>query len=166
MGLANVGAYGMSLSSNYNTRPIIAEIMVNGSKDKIIRKRQTLESLVNKPNVKLINLGSSCIYPLGVEVPIKEESLMTGKLEPTNSPYAMAKLTAIEIGDAIKKEHPAVEIESSTENDSRLERLPVNRRSRLPVIIYYKNDVYASHILGKRDYQEVQRWFNTLGINA
>ncbi len=64
-----------------------------------------LESLINKPNVKLINLGSSCIYPLGVEVPIKEESLMTGKLEPTNSPYAMAKLTAIEIADAIKKEH-------------------------------------------------------------
>ena len=30
---------------------------------------------------------------------------MTGKLEPTNSPYAMAKLTAIEIGDALKKEH-------------------------------------------------------------
>ena len=47
MGLTNVGAYGMSLSSNYNSRPIIAEIMVNGSKDKIIRKRQTLESLVN-----------------------------------------------------------------------------------------------------------------------
>ena len=47
VGLANVGAYGMSLSSNYNTRPVIAEIMVNGSKDKIIRKRQTLESLVN-----------------------------------------------------------------------------------------------------------------------
>tara|TARA_Y100000590_G_scaffold22715_1_gene26195 strand:+ start:144 stop:1373 length:1230 start_codon:yes stop_codon:yes gene_type:complete len=47
VGLANVGAYGMSLSSNYNTRPIIAEIMVKDSKDKIIRKRQTLESLVN-----------------------------------------------------------------------------------------------------------------------
>ena len=47
IGLANVGAYGMSLSSNYNTRPIIAEIMVRGSKDKVIRKRQTLESLVN-----------------------------------------------------------------------------------------------------------------------
>ena len=47
VGLTNVGAYGMSLSSNYNTRPIIAEIMVNGSKNKIIRKRQTLESLVN-----------------------------------------------------------------------------------------------------------------------
>ena len=47
MGLANVGAYGMSLSSNYNTRPIIAEVMIKGSKDKVIRKRQTLESLVN-----------------------------------------------------------------------------------------------------------------------
>ena len=47
VGLTNVGAYGMSLSSNYNTRPIIAEIIVNGSKHKIIRKRQSLQSLVN-----------------------------------------------------------------------------------------------------------------------
>jgi len=47
IGLANVGAYGMSLSSNYNARPIIAEIMVSGSKHKIIRKRQSLENLVN-----------------------------------------------------------------------------------------------------------------------
>ena len=45
--LANVGAYGMSLSSNYNTRPIIAEIAVNGSKHKVIRKRQSFESLIN-----------------------------------------------------------------------------------------------------------------------
>ena len=45
--LANVGAYGMSLSSNYNARPIIAEIMVSGSKHKIIRKRQSLENLIN-----------------------------------------------------------------------------------------------------------------------
>ena len=47
VGIENVGAYGMSLSSNYNTRPIIAEVIVKGSKDKVIRKRQTLESLVN-----------------------------------------------------------------------------------------------------------------------
>ena len=45
--LANVGAYGMSLSSNYNTRPTIAEVMVSGSKHKMIRKRQSLENLVN-----------------------------------------------------------------------------------------------------------------------
>ena len=47
VGLTNAGAYGMSLSSNYNTRPIIAEIMVTGSKHKVIRKRQSLENLVN-----------------------------------------------------------------------------------------------------------------------
>tara|TARA_Y100000590_G_scaffold306331_1_gene345599 strand:- start:743 stop:1972 length:1230 start_codon:yes stop_codon:yes gene_type:complete len=45
--LTHVGAYGMSLSSNYNSRPIIAEIMVSGSKHKIIKKRQSLENLVN-----------------------------------------------------------------------------------------------------------------------
>ena len=45
--LANVGAYGMSLSSNYNTRPSIAEVMVSGSKHRVIRKRQSLKNLVN-----------------------------------------------------------------------------------------------------------------------
>ena len=37
----------MSLTSNYNTRPIIAEILVSGSKLKLIKKRQSLESLIN-----------------------------------------------------------------------------------------------------------------------
>ncbi len=64
-----------------------------------------IESLIKYPEIKLINLGSSCIYPLGAEVPITESSLLTGKLEPTNSPYAMAKLTAIEMGDAISKQY-------------------------------------------------------------
>jgi len=45
--ITDVGAYGMSLSSNYNTRPIISEIMVNGSKHKLIKKRQSLETLIN-----------------------------------------------------------------------------------------------------------------------
>ena len=45
--LLNAGAYGMSLSSNYNTRPTIAEVVVNGSKHKMIRKRQSLENLIN-----------------------------------------------------------------------------------------------------------------------
>jgi GDP-L-fucose synthase len=64
-----------------------------------------LESLIPFPNIKLINLGSSCIYPLGTEIPIVEEKLMTGKLEPTNSPYAMAKLTSIEMGNALKVQY-------------------------------------------------------------
>jgi GDP-L-fucose synthase len=63
-----------------------------------------IESISKFPETKLINLGSSCIYPLGAEVPISESTLMTGKLEPTNSPYAMAKLAAIEMGDAISKQ--------------------------------------------------------------
>ena len=64
-----------------------------------------LESLIPFSNIKLINLGSSCIYPLGAKIPIQENSLLSGKLEPTNSPYAMAKLTAIEMGDALTKQH-------------------------------------------------------------
>ena len=64
-----------------------------------------LESIINYPEIKVVNLGSSCIYPLDAPNPISESSLMTGKLEPTNSPYAMAKLTAIEIGDALSKQY-------------------------------------------------------------
>jgi len=45
--ITDVGAYGISLASNYNTRPIAAEIMVSGSKHKIIKKRQSLENLIN-----------------------------------------------------------------------------------------------------------------------
>lgn len=64
-----------------------------------------LESLINHPEIRLINLGSSCIYPLDASNPIDEDSLMTGPLEPTNSPYAMAKLTAIEMGNALKQQY-------------------------------------------------------------
>jgi len=45
--IMNVGAYGMSLSSNYNTRPTVAEILVSGSKYKLIKKRQSLKTLIN-----------------------------------------------------------------------------------------------------------------------
>ena len=45
--IANVGAYGASLSSNYNTRPLIAEILVNKNKLKFIRKKQNLLKLIN-----------------------------------------------------------------------------------------------------------------------
>ena len=44
--LTHVGAYGMSLSSNYNIRPTVAEIMVSGSKHKLIKKRQNLKDLI------------------------------------------------------------------------------------------------------------------------
>ncbi|MBI4707966.1 MAG: GDP-L-fucose synthase [Candidatus Omnitrophica bacterium] len=46
---------------------------------------------------KLLNLGSSCIYPKFAPQPMKEEHLLTGPLEPTNEPYAIAKITAIKL---------------------------------------------------------------------
>ena len=61
-----------------------------------------LESCIPHPHIKIINLGSSCIYPLNASNPISEDSFMDGKLEPTNSPYAMAKLSGIELGRSLK----------------------------------------------------------------
>lgn len=46
---------------------------------------------------KLINLGSSCIYPKHAPQPMKEDHLLTGALEPTNEPYAIAKISAIKL---------------------------------------------------------------------
>lgn len=46
---------------------------------------------------KLLNFGSSCIYPKFAPQPLKEEYLLSGQLEPTNEPYAIAKITAIKL---------------------------------------------------------------------
>jgi len=46
--IMDVGAYGASLSSNYNTKPLIAELLVNKRKTKIIRKKQDLQNLINR----------------------------------------------------------------------------------------------------------------------
>ena len=55
-------------------------------------------------DIKIINLGSSCIYPLDAKNPIKEDYFMNGKLEHTNSPYAMAKIAGIEIGRSMNSQ--------------------------------------------------------------
>lgn len=54
---------------------------------------------------KLLNLGSSCIYPKHAPQPLKEEYLLTGPLEPTNRAYAVAKIAAIELCDAYRAQH-------------------------------------------------------------
>lgn len=64
-----------------------------------------LEASIPYQDIQIINLGSSCIYPLNAENPINEDSLLTGKLEPTNSPYAIAKIAAIEIGRSMSLQH-------------------------------------------------------------
>ncbi len=53
---------------------------------------------------KLIQLGSSCIYPRDAPQPIAEEALMTGPLEPTNAPYALAKIAAIKLCESYSAE--------------------------------------------------------------
>lgn len=54
---------------------------------------------------KLINLGSSCIYPRDARIPIKEEYLLTGPLEHTNEPYAIAKIAALKMCESFHKQH-------------------------------------------------------------
>lgn len=56
---------------------------------------------------KLLNLGSSCIYPKLAPQPLKENYLLTGDLEPTNRAYAIAKIAAIELCDAYRVQHGA-----------------------------------------------------------
>ena len=54
---------------------------------------------------KLLFLGSSCIYPKNSIQPIKEKYLLDGKLEPTNEPYAIAKIAGIKMCEAYKMQH-------------------------------------------------------------
>lgn len=54
---------------------------------------------------KLMNLGSSCIYPKLAPQPMKEEYLLSGELEPTNEPYAIAKIAAIKLCSSYNRQH-------------------------------------------------------------
>ncbi|HLF45854.1 MAG TPA: NAD-dependent epimerase/dehydratase family protein, partial [Chitinophagaceae bacterium] len=54
---------------------------------------------------KLLFLGSSCIYPRLAPQPLKEEYLLTGLLEPSNEPYAIAKIAGIKMCDAYRSQY-------------------------------------------------------------
>ena len=51
MAILDAGAYGMSLASNYNTRPRAAEVLVDGKRVKLIRRRETLKDLLGPEQV-------------------------------------------------------------------------------------------------------------------
>lgn len=53
----------------------------------------------------LLQLGSSCIYPKAVPQPMKEDALLTGTLEPTNEPYAVAKIAGIKLCESYNRQH-------------------------------------------------------------
>lgn len=69
--------------------------------DFIYQNLQIASNLIHASHVynvhKLINLGSSCIYPRDAKIPITEDSLLTDVLEKTNEPYAIAKIAAIKL---------------------------------------------------------------------
>lgn len=57
-------------------------------------------------NVKrLLFLGSTCIYPRAVEQPMREDALLTGTLEPSNEPYALAKIAGIKLCESYNRQH-------------------------------------------------------------
>ena len=81
---------------------------------------------------KLLYLGSSCIYPRGASQPMREESLLTGKLEPTNEPYAIAKIAGIKLCQSYRRQYGC------------------NFISGMPTNLYGPNDNFdlaSSHVL-------------------
>jgi len=81
---------------------------------------------------KLLFLGSSCIYPKLAPQPLLEESILTGLLEPTNEPYAIAKIAGIKMCDAYRNQYGC------------------NFISAMPTNLYGPNDNYdlnSSHVL-------------------
>ena len=81
---------------------------------------------------KLLYLGSSCIYPRLCEQPMREEHLLSGLLEPTNEPYAIAKIAGIKLCQAYRKQYGA------------------NFISAMPTNLYGPNDNFdltSSHVL-------------------
>jgi len=81
---------------------------------------------------KLLFLGSSCIYPKMSPQPIKEEYLLTGLLEPTNEPYAIAKIAGIKLAETFRSQYGS------------------NFISAMPTNLYGPNDNYDlnnSHVL-------------------
>jgi nucleoside-diphosphate-sugar epimerase len=54
---------------------------------------------------RLLFLGSSCIYPRDAAQPMREDALLTGPLEPTNEPYALAKISGIKLCESLNRQH-------------------------------------------------------------
>ncbi len=73
--------------------------------DNLMIEGNIIEAAHREDVEKLLFLGSTCIYPKFAEQPIREESLLTGELEPTNEWYAIAKIAGIKLCQAYRKQH-------------------------------------------------------------
>jgi GDP-L-fucose synthase len=74
-------------------------------RDNIAIQSNVIHSAWEYGATKLLFLGSSCIYPKFSPQPIREESLLDGKLEPTNQPYAIAKIAGIEMCASYRRQY-------------------------------------------------------------
>ncbi len=121
MAAAKVG--GILANNSYRAEFIYDNIMIQNN---VIHA-----AYMNKVK-KLMFLGSSCIYPKLAPQPLKEEYLLTGLLEPTNEPYAIAKIAGIKMCDAYRSQYGC------------------NFISVMPTNLYGPNDNYdlnKSHVL-------------------
>jgi len=73
--------------------------------DNLMIAANVIESAKNAGVGKVLFLGSSCVYPKFAPQPIREESLLTGDLEPTNQWYSVAKIAGIKLVEAYRREH-------------------------------------------------------------
>ena len=64
-----------------------------------------INSAYQNKTKRLLFLGSSCIYPREIEQPMKEEALLTDVLEPTNEPYALAKIAGIKLCESFNRQY-------------------------------------------------------------
>lgn len=85
---------------------------------------------------RLLFLGSSCIYPREVEQPMREGALLTGPLEPTNEPYAIAKIAGIKLCESYQRQYGSTHA--------------LDYRSLMPTNLYGRGDNYHpthSHVI-------------------
>lgn len=73
--------------------------------DNLMIQANVIEAAHRAGVQKLLFLGSSCIYPKLAEQPMKEEALLTGTLESTNEPYAIAKIAGIKLCESYNRQH-------------------------------------------------------------
>ncbi|MBL0048589.1 MAG: GDP-L-fucose synthase [Bacteroidetes bacterium] len=100
--------------------------------ENLMIQSNVIDSAYRNEAKKLMFLGSSCIYPKMASQPLKEEYLLTGILEPTNEPYAVAKIAGIKMCDAYRSQYGC------------------NFISVMPTNLYGPNDNYDlknSHVL-------------------
>jgi len=73
--------------------------------DNLMIEANVIEAAYRNEVTKLMFLGSSCIYPKLAPQPLREDALLTGLLEPTNEPYAIAKIAGIKLCDAYRAQY-------------------------------------------------------------